>query len=134
MVRYEPNRVESGQVSVSVRLTEAEVLHQEDVTRLTGIRHALTWLSVYRANLAELRHVPRSPQSINTKGEAMRKFLMAAAVLAVAACAEKAPEGEVIDSATIAPAVTEPAPVVSDSGTATPDSMKVMTGDSSHTM
>lgn len=64
----------------------------------------------------------------------MRKFLMVAAVLAVAACAKKAPEGEVIDSTTIAPAVTEPAPVVSDSGTATPDSMKVMTGDSSHTM
>jgi hypothetical protein len=68
----------------------------------------------------------------------MRKFLMAAAVLGMVACGEKAPEGgaagDSMPPETMAPTTTVDSPTVKmDSMPMTGDSMTT-TGDSSHTM
>jgi hypothetical protein len=60
---------------------------------------------------------------ITTRGEAMRKFLMVAAVVAVAACGEKKAEGT-DTSAMAAPAAAPTAPAATaDSMAATHDTM-----------
>ncbi len=75
----------------------------------------------------------------------MRKFLMVAAVLAVAACAEKAPEADVVDSSAMAPTTEMTPGQMVDSAGAMMDSagkmadsaidkMKDMTKDTSHSM
>lgn len=62
----------------------------------------------------------------------MRKFLMAAAVLAVAACGEKTDDTMTTDSTTAA--APAPAPATTDSATApaTTDSAHAMPADSAH--
>ncbi|HET9066435.1 MAG TPA: hypothetical protein VFN22_11500 [Gemmatimonadales bacterium] len=71
----------------------------------------------------------------------MRKFLMAAAVLAVAACAEKAPEADVVDS--VAPPATEMTPsqmvdsagkMVDSAGAIVDSAGKMTKVDTSHAM
>lgn len=63
---------------------------------------------------------------VNPQGEKMRKFMLAAAVVAVAACGEKAAEEPMTEAPaeTMAPAVTEAAPAAptGDSTTMTTDS------------
>ena len=62
----------------------------------------------------------------------MRKFLMVAAVLAVAACGEKEAEGGEAMENEMAPATTEMAPA--DTGAMKADSTTMAADDTSHAM
>ncbi len=75
----------------------------------------------------------------------MRKFLMVAAVLAVAACTEKAPKADVVDTSMMAPTTQmTPGQMVDSAGAmmdsagkmadSAMDKMKDMTKDTSHAM
>lgn len=67
----------------------------------------------------------------------MRKFLMAAAVLAVAACAEKAPEADVVDSVppmTPSEVVDSAGKMLDSIGSIVDSAAMKMKMDSTHTM